>query len=109
MSDSTGKSICSGKFFLLGCPGGVSGKEPTCQCRRHKRCGFYPWVGKIPWRRTWKPTPLFSPGKSHGQRSLEGYGPQGHRVRQDRSDLTHTRTHAQRPQMVDRLGGDCYS
>jgi len=28
-----------------------SGKEPACQCRRHKRCGFGPWVGKIPWRR----------------------------------------------------------
>ena len=32
-----------------GFPGGVSGKEPTCQCRRHKRCRFNPWVGKIPW------------------------------------------------------------
>ena len=31
----------------MGFPGG---KEPTCQCRRHKRCGFDPWVGKIPWR-----------------------------------------------------------
>ena len=30
--------------------GGTSGKEPTCQCQRHKRCGFDPWVGKIPWR-----------------------------------------------------------
>ena len=30
---------------------GISGEEPTCQCRRHKRCGFHPWVGKIPWRR----------------------------------------------------------
>ena len=79
---------------------GASGKEPICQCRRHKRCGFYPWVGKIPWRRTWKPIPVFSPGKSHGQRSLEGYGPQGHRVRQDRSDLTHTRTHAQNPRWL---------
>ena len=31
-----------------GFPGDVSGKEPACQCRRHKRCGFNPWVGKIP-------------------------------------------------------------
>ena len=31
--------------------GGNSGKELNCQCRRHKRCGFDPWVGKIPWRR----------------------------------------------------------
>ena len=33
----------------------------------HRRCGFNPWVGKIPWRRAWQPTPVFSPGKSHGQ------------------------------------------
>ena len=32
----------------MGFPGGVSGKEPTCQCRRHKRLGFNPWVRKIP-------------------------------------------------------------
>ena len=31
-------------------PSGTSGKEPTCQCQRHKRHGFDPWVGKIPWR-----------------------------------------------------------
>ena len=37
------------------------------------RDSFDPWVGKIPWRRTWKPTPVFLPGKSHGQRSLAGY------------------------------------
>ena len=35
-----------------------SGKESTCQCRRHKRWGFDPWVGKIPWSRKWQPTPL---------------------------------------------------
>ena len=32
-----------------------------------------PWVGKIPWRRAWQPTPIFSPGESHGQKSLVGY------------------------------------
>ena len=37
--------------FALGFPGGASGKEPTCQWRRPKRCGFNPWVRKIPWRR----------------------------------------------------------
>ena len=41
------------------------GKESACQCRRWKRCGFDPWVGKIPWRRKWQPTPVFLPGKSH--------------------------------------------
>ena len=45
----------------------------TCQCRGHKRCGFYPWVRKIPWRRAWQPTPVFLPEESHGQRSLVGY------------------------------------
>jgi len=44
-------------------PGGTSGKEPTCQCRRYKRLGFYPWVGKLPWRRAWQPTPVFLPGE----------------------------------------------
>ena len=56
---------------------GASGKEPTCQCRRHKRYGFDPWVGKIPWRRKWQPTAVFLPGESHGQRSLVGYNPWG--------------------------------
>ena len=35
------------------------------------------WVGKTPWRRKWQPTPVFLPGKAHGQRSLAGYGPWG--------------------------------
>ena len=57
--------------------GGASGKESTWQCRRHWRCMFDPWVGKIPWRRKWQPTPVVFPGKLHGQRSLEGYNPWG--------------------------------
>ena len=67
--------ICQG--YLPGFSDGASGKEPTCQCRRHKRCGFNPWVGKIPWRwrRAWQPTPAFLPEESHGQRSLVGYSP----------------------------------
>ena len=40
-----------------------------------RRLGFDPWVGKIPCRRNWQPTPVFLPGKSHGQRSLVGYNP----------------------------------
>ena len=51
-------------MYMWGFPGGVSGKEPTC--RKCKRPGFEPWVGKIPWRRAQQPTPVFSPGKSHG-------------------------------------------
>ena len=38
---------------------------------------FDPWVGKIPWRRKWQPTPVFLPAKSHGWRSLVGYSPWG--------------------------------
>ena len=50
-----------------------SGKEFSHQCWRCERCGFSPWIGKIPWRRKWKPTPVFLFGKFHGQRSLVGY------------------------------------
>ena len=57
----------------------LSGKEFACQCRQQRRCGFDPWVGKTPWRRAWQPTLGFLPGKSHGQRSLEGYSPWGHK------------------------------
>ena len=53
-------------------PQWLSGKESICQCRRPK---FDPWAGKIPWRRKWQPTPVFLPGKFHGQRSLAGYSP----------------------------------
>ena len=58
-------------------PRGASGKESACQCRRHKKRVFSPWVGKIPWRRKWQPTPVFFPGESHGQRNLAGYSPWG--------------------------------
>ena len=40
--------------YLEHFPGGTSGKESTCQCRRRRRLsrhGFSSWVGKIPWRR----------------------------------------------------------
>ena len=64
----------------------ANSKEPACQCRRLKSCGFDPWVGKIPWRRAQQPTPVFLPGESHGQRSLVGYCPEG------RSNLAHVHT-----------------
>ena len=50
--------------FYLAFPGGTSGKEPTCQCRRCKKRGFDPWVGKIPWRRAWQSILIFFPGES---------------------------------------------
>ena len=51
-----------------------SGKEPSCQCRW---CWLDPWVRKIPWRSKYQLTPVFLPGKSHGQKSLAGYNPWG--------------------------------
>ena len=57
--------------------GGTSGKEPMCQSRRCKRYRFDLWVRKIPWRRTWQPTPVFFPRESHQQGSLVAYGPWG--------------------------------
>ena len=57
--------------------GGTNGKEPACQCKRCRRCGFNPWVRKISWGRKWQPTPVFLPGESCGQRSLAGYSPWG--------------------------------
>ena len=46
----------------------LTGKEFTCWCRRRE---FDPWVGKIPWRRKWQPSPVFLPGKSYGQRAWQ--------------------------------------
>ena len=52
-------------------------KESACQCRRLRRSGFEPWVGKVPWRRKWPPILVFLPGKSDRQRISVGYSPQG--------------------------------
>ena len=74
--------------FSLGLPGGASGKEPACQCRR---CRFISWVGKLPWRRSRQPTPVFLPGES--PRTEEHGGIQSkvsQRVGHDWSDLAHT-------------------
>ena len=48
-------------------------------CLQCRRPSFNPWVGKIPWRREWQPTPVFLPRELHGQRSLAGYSPWGHK------------------------------
>ena len=50
------------QLFFLGFPGGASGKEPICQCRRCRRFEFNPWVRKSPCRRGQQPTPVFLPG-----------------------------------------------
>ena len=76
--------------------GGASGKEPTCHCKRHMRVwngsfrggsdskesvccgrpGFNPWVRKIPWRKTWQPTPVFLPDGLHSV-GLQKFGQDG--------------------------------
>ena len=47
--------------------------------KRHRRRGFDPWIGKFSWRKAWEPTVVFLLGKSHGQGSLVGYSPRGHK------------------------------
>ena len=77
----------------LGFPGGGSPEETACQCRSHKRHWFDPWVGKIPWRRAWQPTPLFLPGESHRQRSLAGYSSWGCKESGMSVETSHTGVH----------------
>ena len=74
-------SISPGSFgrvhrSVLGFSGGSVVKELKRQCRRRRRCGLDPWVGMVPWRRKWQPTPVFLSGESCGQRSLAGCSPQ---------------------------------
>ena len=54
-------------------------KNPPANAEDAGDLGFDPWVGKIAWRRKLQPTPVFLPGKPHGQRSLTGYSPWGHK------------------------------
>ena len=65
-------------------PGGLVVKNPPANARRH---GFDPWVGKIPGRRKWQPSPVFLPGESPGQRSLAGCSPWG-RKESDTTEVT---------------------
>ena len=68
-------------IILKRLPRWCNGKECTCQCRRRRTHRFDPWVRKIPWRRKWQLILVHLPEKLHGQRSLVGYSPWGHRVR----------------------------
>ena len=78
----------------MGFPGGASGKEPSCQCRRHKRCGFDPWVGKVPRRRAWQPTPVFLPGESPWTEEPGRLGPLGCKELNTSEATGHIGTHA---------------
>ena len=73
-------SSSSSSIQLFGLPRWFCGEESACQCSRHGRYRFDPWVGNNPWRRKWESTPVSLPGKFHGQRNLEGYTPWGHRL-----------------------------
>ena len=73
---------------LLYFPGSSAGKESACKAGD---AGSIPGLGTSPWRRKWQPTPVFLPGESHGQRSLAGYSPQGHKE----SDTTKAAEHTQ--------------
>ena len=66
-------------FQEEGLPQWLSSKESTCNAGAAERCGFDPWVMKIPWRRAWQPIPIFLPGRPHRQRSLVGYTSCGHK------------------------------
>ena len=61
-------------------------------CLQCRKPGFNSWVGKIPWRREWRPTPVFLHGEFHGQKSLAGYSPWGHKelYTTDHLSLTHS-------------------
>ena len=73
-------------------PRGCSGKESTWWCRRCKAHRLNPWVRKVPWRRKWQPTAVFSPRKFHGQRSLVAYSPWG-RKESDTTEHTPVKLH----------------
>ena len=60
-------------IYIYMLPKWFSGKESACQCRRRKRCGFNPWVGKIPWRRAWQPLQHSFLENPCGWRSLADY------------------------------------
>ena len=74
--ESFSNVIATYSFRVLGFPGGSFGKESACNAGDP---GSMSWVMKIPWRRKWLPTSVFLPGKFHGQRTLVGYSPWGHK------------------------------
>ena len=92
-------------FWLIypwGFPGGSDSKQSACNA------GSIPESGrKIPWRGAWHPNPVFLPGKSHGQRSLVGYGPWGCKE----SDTTEATQHRIHPYsfICSKMSSECFS
>ena len=74
----------------MGFPGGAHGKEPACQCRRHKR--VIPWVRHIPWKRVWQSTPVLLPGESPWSEEPVGYSSQDHKESDKTKKTEHART-----------------
>ena len=74
----------------MGVRGSSVGKEPACNAGDARDISSIHRSGRSPWRRAWQPTPVFSPEESHGQRSLAGNSPQGHKE----SDTTETSEHS---------------
>ena len=97
--------------MTTGLPGGASGKEPPCQCRRHKRHGLNIWVRKSPWRKTWQPTQVFLPEES--QHLIRAWQIMVHRVAKSWTRLKrlsmHTRIYASIHNPISRkpLGSNC--
>ena len=83
------------QLYRSGFPRWFNGKEPACQCGRHRRPEFAPWVRKIPCWRAWHPTPVVLPGDSYGQRSQVGCSPQAHKEL-GTAEATWTGTHPHR-------------
>ena len=78
---------------LKGLPWWLSDKESTCAAGDAGDTGLIPGLERPPWRRAWKPTPVFLPRESHGQRSLVGYSPKSHRQSDTTEETKHTCTH----------------
>ena len=75
--------------LIWGFPGGTSDKEPPANAEDVRDTHWVPGLGRFPWRR--QPTPVFWPGKSHGQMSLVGYSPWYFRESDTNEQHTHTR------------------
>ena len=75
-------------------------KNPLANAEDIKSHGFHPWVGKIPWRRAWQPTPVFLPGESDGQRSLADYSPWGHKESDRTEQLSAHMCHSLENQVI---------
>ena len=74
-------TLSSPGIHPLGFPGVTVVKNLPAKAGRHRRHAFHLWVksGRFPWRSKWQLTPVFLPGKSHGERSPAGYSPRGHK------------------------------